>query len=255
MRLGRLRDDWEHLGRTDAYWAVLSDPAKRGGKWDVEAFYESGRSEIGYVMTYVDALRPDLSRTEVLDFGCGPGRLTHALGAHFAHAVGVDISAPMVALAEQRSVAATNCDFVCNDRDDLSVFADQSFDLVYSRIVLQHIPTSLARGYVKEFVRVLRPGGLALFQVPDRLLSPVGRVRRGLVHLLRSGRDDAEKVRLFGIARADVEADVAAAGGRVLHVAPDGSVGDGSPSWLYAVVRATDEDVQAPGDLPEWQTP
>ena len=87
------------------------------------------------------------------------------------------------------------------------------------------------------------------------MLSPVGRVRRGLVHLLRSGRDDAEKVRLFGIARADVEADVAAAGGRVLHVAPDGSVGDGSPSWLYAVVRATDADVRPPGDLPEWQTP
>jgi SAM-dependent methyltransferase len=255
MRLGRLREDWEHLGQTDAYWAVLSDPAKRGGKWDIEAFYESGRAEIGYVMTYVDALRPALASAEVLDFGCGPGRLTYAFGEHFAHAVGVDISASMIALAEQRGGAMTKCDFVCNDRDDLSVFADQSFDLVYSRIVLQHIPTNLARGYVKEFVRVLRPGGLALFQVPDRLLGPVDRVRRGLIHLVRSGRDDAEKVRMFGIARADVETDVNAAGGRVVHVAPDGSVGDGSASWLYAVVRATDKDVPVPHDLPEWQTP
>jgi SAM-dependent methyltransferase len=250
-----LREDWEHLGQTDAYWAVLSDPAKRGGKWDVEAFYESGRAEIGYVMSYVEALRPTLPRADVLDFGCGPGRLTFAFGEHFAHAVGVDISASMIALADQRRGMVTNCDFVQNDRDDLSVFADESFDLVYSRIVLQHIPTNLAREYVKEFVRVLRPGGLALFQIPDRLLGPVDRVRRGLIHLVRSGRDDAEKVRMFGIARVDVESDVAAAGGRVLHVAPDGSVGDGSASWLYAVVRATDSDVQSPPGLPVWQTP
>lgn len=255
MRLGRLREDWEHLGQTDAYWAVLSDPAKRGGKWDVEAFYESGRAEIGYVMSYVEALRPALPRADVLDFGCGPGRLTFAFGEHFAHAVGVDISASMIALADQRRGMVTSCDFVQNDRDDLSVFADESFDLVYSRIVLQHIPTNLAREYVKEFVRVLRPGGLALFQIPDRLLGPVDRVRRGLIHLVRSRRDDAEKVRMFGIARADVESDVATAGGRVLHVASDGSVGDGSASWLYAVVRANDTGASAPSGLPTWQTP
>jgi SAM-dependent methyltransferase len=255
MRLGRLREDWEHLGQTDAYWAVLSDPAKRGGKWDVEAFYASGRTEIDYVMTYVEALRPAMSHADVLDFGCGPGRLTYAFGDHFRHAVGVDISASMIALAEQRRGVTADCDFVQNGRDDLSVFADQSFDLVYSRIVLQHIPTNLARSYVKEFVRVLRPGGLALFQVPDRLLSPVDRVSRGLIHLMRSGRDDAKKVRMFGIARGDVERDVSAAGGRVLHVAPDGSVGDNGSSWLYAVVHASDGDVAVPHDLPVWQTP
>jgi SAM-dependent methyltransferase len=255
MRLRRLREDWERLGENDAYWAVLSDPAKRGGKWDVDAFYRSGETEIDYVMSYVDALRPGLPRGDALDFGCGPGRLTYALGKHFSHAVGLDISAPMIMLAEEHRGSVTNCDFVRNDRDDLSVLPDGSFDFVYSRIVLQHIPPNLARGYVGELVRVLRPGGLALFQLPDRLLSPVDRMRRGLSHLLRSGRDDAKKVRMFGVAQADVSRDVLAAGGRILHVAPDGSAGIGKPSWLYAVMRGTDADVPVPAALPVWRTP
>lgn len=252
MRLTRLREDWERLGESDAYWAVLSDPAKRGGKWDVEAFYASGEAEIDYVVSYADAVRPTLAHGDALDFGCGPGRLTYALGKHFSRAVGVDISAPMIALAQQRQGATSNCEFICNDRDDLSVLPDASFDFIYSRIVLQHIPPNLARGYVAEFVRVLRPGGLALFQVPDRL---PGRASRALSHLLRSGNDDAKKVRMFGVPRSEVVHDVTAAGGRVVTVAADSSAGQGNPSWLYAVARDGDGAAPAPEPLPVWQTP
>ncbi|HVW80786.1 MAG TPA: class I SAM-dependent methyltransferase [Mycobacteriales bacterium] len=255
MRLKRLREDWERLAEHDAYWAVLSDPAKRGGKWDVDAFYASGQAEIDYVMSYAGALRPDLARGDALDFGCGPGRLTYALAAHFSHAVGVDISAPMIELAERRRGTVQNCDFICNDRDDLSVLLDASFDFVYSRIVLQHMPAALALGYVSEFVRILRPGGLALFQIPEPLLSPLAQARRGLSHLLRGASDDAKTIRMFGVPRAEVSRQVSAAGGRLLNVAADGSAGAGTVGWLYAVVPGSQPTGPAPGPIPEWQTP
>ena len=50
---------------------------------------------------------------------------------------------------------------------------DGSVDLVFSYIVLQHIPDpKISLGYIREFGRVLRPGGSAYFQVntlPSRL--------------------------------------------------------------------------------------
>ena len=60
--------------------------------------------------------------------------------------------------------------FVVNAADDLSVFDDASFDFVYSVIVLQHVPDRGAiESYIAEFCRVLRPGGLAIFQLPSHI--------------------------------------------------------------------------------------
>ena len=53
---------------------------------------------------------------------------------------------------------------------DLTVFSDASFDLVASDIVLQHLPDrATVEGYLAEFVRVLKPGGLLVFQLPSSL--------------------------------------------------------------------------------------
>lgn len=235
MRLKRLRSDWEDLGSKDAYWAVLTDEARRGGRWDVEEFYATGREEIAQLVGQLSELWPDLRRGDVLDFGCGPGRLTHALAARFQRAVGVDVSAPMIALARERDSAVGNCEFVHNVKADLSVFPDASFDFVYSHLVLQHIPTELARGYIKEFVRVLRQDGFALFQVHVPQTGRLMRLRSELAYLRHARRDYRAKVRLFGVPREDVETDVEAAGGRLVHVAPDYSVG--SESWWYGVAR------------------
>jgi SAM-dependent methyltransferase len=50
-------------------------------------------------------------------------------------------------------------------------FADESFAFVYSNIVLQHVPRRLALGYLREFVRVLEPGGALVFGVQDSFVG------------------------------------------------------------------------------------
>jgi SAM-dependent methyltransferase len=76
---------------------------------------------------------------------------------------------------------------VLNTADDLRPFESGSFDLVYSRYVLQHLPgRAMVRSYLAEFIRVLRPGGLLVFQLPNRI---------GLLHRLQPRR------RLYGLLR------------------------------------------------------
>jgi SAM-dependent methyltransferase len=178
--LDRTRRDWVELGRTDPLWAVLVTPKSRGDNWDVSEFLATGRAEVDAVLDRVRDLGLSPASGRVLDFGCGAGRLTQALARHFDDAVGVDVSAPMVKRARMEDTYG-RCRFVHNERADLAVFDDASFDVAYSSLVLQHIPTALAMGYLSEMMRVVVPGGVVTVQVashPDR--SVKGRVAAAL---------------------------------------------------------------------------
>jgi hypothetical protein len=72
-------------------------------------------------------------------------------------------------LAEaRRHVQAPRVTFHHNPAPDLRLFDDHTFTFIYSTLVLQHMAPALSRGYVAEFLRVLAPRGLAVFQVPSR---------------------------------------------------------------------------------------
>jgi 2-polyprenyl-3-methyl-5-hydroxy-6-metoxy-1,4-benzoquinol methylase len=83
MGLDHVRKVYEQVGRDDPFYAVLTHHGFRGGRWDPEAFFQTGRDEIKGVMEYVASLPWELSRGLALDFGCGVGRLTQALAEEF----------------------------------------------------------------------------------------------------------------------------------------------------------------------------
>lgn len=166
MKLWQVRRHWDALARADPYFSVLTDSAKEGNRWRAEEFFSTGTAEVEADLRRVDSLVPGLARRSALDFGCGAGRLTQALARTFASAVGVDISGRMVDLARGHNRDGRAA-FVHNRRPDLAVFPDGAFDFVYSRITLQHIAPRYSRRYLREFVRVLAPGGALSVQVPD----------------------------------------------------------------------------------------
>jgi SAM-dependent methyltransferase len=168
--LDQLKADWEYLAQTDPLWAICSDPTKARGAWQPAEFFASGEAEIGTVLAHVESLglRPDYSG-RALDFGCGVGRLTRALAARFAACAGVDISDTMIAAANDWNRAGDRCVYLVNDRDDLRRFEDGSFSFIYSSIVLQHMEPPFMAHYITEFVRLLTPDGILVFQVPDTL--------------------------------------------------------------------------------------
>ena len=163
---------WNALGEEDPLWAVLTRPGTRGGRWDVDEFFQSGRSQMDAAIGFVvDEIGWPLGRRTALDFGCGVGRVTQALCRHFSTVDGVDIAPSMILAADRYNRFGDRCRYHVNSRPDLSMFPDGSYDFVYSSYVLQHIHPTFARGYVEEFVRVMAPGGLCLFNIPTKHLA------------------------------------------------------------------------------------
>jgi SAM-dependent methyltransferase len=167
VNLADLQRHWNAFGRQDPYWAILTDPAKRGNRWTPEEFFETGRVEIAELMTDGARLGVPHQRRRALDFGCGAGRLTQALADHFDTVVGVDVAPSMIALARTHNRHRERCTYEVNDRPELSRWPNASFDLIYTSRVLQHIEPRYSAAYVREFVRLLAPGGYLSFDVPS----------------------------------------------------------------------------------------
>jgi len=168
--LEQTRRDWEDLAEVDPYWAIAGNADLKYGGWDRDEFFRSGERVVADVMAAGEALGRPLARGAALDFGCGYGRLTRALAARFDECVGLDISARMVEGARELNAAVAGASFEVNERPDLRLFPDERFDLILAKSVLGHSPSrEVVLGYVTEFVRCLRPGGLAVFQAPNAM--------------------------------------------------------------------------------------
>lgn len=177
--LARVRRTWDELAAGDDLFGVIYGfPFVRGQS--AESFFASGEREIERTLRRARRRRLPRRREAALDFGCGAGRLTQALARRFERAVGVDVSPVMIEAAERLNRHGDRCEYVPNDEPSLARFADGSFDLVYSNLVLQHMPPHLALGYVGELARVLRPGGLLVFTVPSER-APLPRLPRQAV--------------------------------------------------------------------------
>jgi len=158
---------WDGHARRDPLWAILSDPSKRNGKWDLGRFFQTGVGEIALRLYQARAHGAVIPKGAALDFGCGVGRLSQALAPHFERVVGVDVSPEMVALAQQLNQHPETVSYVANTAPDLRIFPDAHFAAIISNIVLQHIRPDIALGYLREFLRILAPGGLLIFQLPS----------------------------------------------------------------------------------------
>jgi SAM-dependent methyltransferase len=164
---------WNTLGENDPLWAVLTHPGTEGGRWDLEAFFRDGQLQVDGALALVEKdIGWPLGTRAALDFGCGVGRLTQALCARFDRVDGVDIAPSMITAAERFNRFGDRCRYHLNVEQDLSIFDDGAYDFIYSTYVLQHMHPTFARRYVEEFVRLLSPEGLALFQIPTAKRGP-----------------------------------------------------------------------------------
>jgi ubiquinone/menaquinone biosynthesis C-methylase UbiE len=96
---------------------------------------------------------------EVLEIGCGVGRIGLALAPHCRTWTGADISANMVAYARDRLRGVENIRLVQLHEVGLGEFSDGCLDVVYVTNMFPHIDEIDRWRYVEEAFRVLRPGG------------------------------------------------------------------------------------------------
>jgi SAM-dependent methyltransferase len=247
--LHRHKQDWEELAEFDPFWAVLTRRDRKNSRWDPQEFFALGESEIAVVLEECLRFARPARFERALDYGCGVGRLTRALGSHFQGCLGLDISERMVSLARELNADRPKCTFVVGGGADLSQVDDRSMDFVYCSLVLQHVPElRLAENLIREFMRVVREDGIVVFQMPSRI-APLAqpRVRRriyavlrrlgvGSRFLIKTARSNP--MRMNALATERVRSLVEDSGGRVLYSRLDP---DAPPQFnstvYYAAVR------------------
>lgn len=156
--LGELPDAEKNTGPIQALWA------SRLGS----LFYDNAQTVMRRLLTAWQQPTEWLNLPVggvALDVGSGPGNVTAALGRAVGPgglALGVDISAPMLARAVAAE-AGPNVGFLRADAQHLP-FRDESFDAVVSIAMLHLIPDPAVA--IAEMVRVLRPGRRIAVMVP-----------------------------------------------------------------------------------------
>ena len=121
---------------------------------------------------------------EVVDLGCGDGRLTAALHRSLGAAAttGVDSSPAMLAAAEPHAEAGVS--FAAGDisswtgRDLDPSRPGREVDIVFSNAALQWVPDHA--GVLERWTAALRPGGQLAVQMPTNADHPSHRVARAL---------------------------------------------------------------------------
>jgi SAM-dependent methyltransferase len=222
------RREWDAIASLDAYWAVLSVPERKHGQWSEEEFFDTGRRELAErLKVAADIGIPQRHRT-ALDFGCGLGRITRELARNFERCVAVDISEEMLARARQLNAHLSNIEFTSVGASGDLPFAEQSFDLVYSSLVLQHLPGKpAARAALGELARITAPGGLLCFQLPTALGLGGLQPRRTAYRALRAiripertlyERFGLHPIRMLSLPRAEVESLLGGAGAEAVAV-------------------------------------
>src|SRR3990172_7468535 len=147
-------------------------------------------------------IKQELPAGRILDIGCGTGSLMEQLARRGYEVSGVDASDECIQRTTERlsHVTQNMPPVVKKGRAEQIDFPDQSFDAVIAAEVLEHVEgDDLA---VKEFHRLLKPGGLCLITVPaNPALWDISDEIAG--HKRRYKKDDL--LRLFNNASFQVE--------------------------------------------------
>lgn len=155
-----MRTYWDERAQINAAWYV--DTSLSFDDPDMAKFFKSGEEIVAFALDVSPHL-PD-RRKVALEVGAGLGRICKALLGTFEHVVGIDISAEMLSRA-RALVPDRRVSFVVGGGSDLGSIGDGSVDLVITFTVFQHIPdVGIIERYIRETGRVLRPGGIFVFQ-------------------------------------------------------------------------------------------
>jgi ubiquinone/menaquinone biosynthesis C-methylase UbiE len=160
--INAMRREWDTRARKDAFHYIASWRKD----WDVSAFLKSGEED------YERLVAPVLERLgfspdgkTMLELGCGAGRMTRSFAGRFGRVLAFDVSSEMLQRARSTLLESGNVEWIQGNGADLAGAAGESVDFVFSYLVLQHLPEQdLACNYIREVLRVLKPGGVCLFQ-------------------------------------------------------------------------------------------
>jgi 2-polyprenyl-3-methyl-5-hydroxy-6-metoxy-1,4-benzoquinol methylase len=136
----------------------------RGVYLYVQGFLGSLNDGLGQALVhnYVKANYPGWKPARILDMGCSVGHSTLPFVDMYPNAevYAIDIGAPMVRYAHARAEALGKRVHFSQQNAEHTNFADESFDLIVSHILLHEMPGFAVRNVIRECHRLLKPGGI-----------------------------------------------------------------------------------------------
>jgi 2-polyprenyl-6-hydroxyphenyl methylase/3-demethylubiquinone-9 3-methyltransferase len=123
----------------------------------------------GYFRSVLDRLGTDPAGLRAVDIGCGGGFLAEEFARLGCEVVGIDPSTVSIRTARQHAdTSELQIEYAVAGGERLPL-ADESFDLAYCCDVLEHVPD--LELVIAETARVLKPGGIYLFDTINRTLA------------------------------------------------------------------------------------
>jgi SAM-dependent methyltransferase len=222
----RTQMQWEHLGKTEPYWSVLTQPQYYQNEFanHKDEFYASGAFSR---QLFVSALmRCGISPAYLhtcLEVGCGVGRITEHLAKVFDKVIGTDISGQHVELAQGylQDKGIGNVELVHWQQIE-QLKRLPKVDAVFSVITLQHNPPPIMAWLLSQLLGCLNPSGVAYLQIPSYRSGYLFEVERYM------NSTATPTMEMHFLPQQDVFRVIRDAGCLCLEVREDGMVGDES---------------------------
>jgi ubiquinone/menaquinone biosynthesis C-methylase UbiE len=151
---------------------------KRVAGWaDNFKFWSTGFTHMRVIQELVNKYKPSIewSSVNLLDFGCGCGRITrHFLEANqtLNRVVGVDIDKANIEWCKQNLAGG---EFYATELEPPLPFTDETFDVITCNSVFTHLDEDKQVMWLKELSRILKPDGLAIVTINQGNAAAHGR--------------------------------------------------------------------------------
>jgi len=152
-QLSKMVEEEDHL--LDAFYVSFEDQF-RGTRADIKE-----RAKV--YLPAINLAKAGSETAPILDIGCGRGEWLELLKENELHAQGVDVNHVMVSRCEALGLEVINADAI----DYLRTIKSNSLGAVTGMHIIEHIPFKRLIALFDEVLRVLKPGGIAIFETPN----------------------------------------------------------------------------------------
>lgn len=144
------KDVWNAASQTEDHAKISV-----AGYTDEQRFRETAAATVRVLRASVGIQPEDV----VLEIGAGVGRVGQALAPICRKWIGTDVSENMLRHARRRLRKLKNVELIATNGWNLDAIASASVDVVYCTVVFMHLDEWDRYNYVREGLRILRPGG------------------------------------------------------------------------------------------------
>ena len=152
-QLSNMVAEEDHL--LDAFYVSFEDKF-RGTRADI-------KERATVYLPAINLAKAGTAVASILDIGCGRGEWLELLKENELQAQGVDSNHVMVSQCEELGLAVINADAI----DYLRTVKSNTLGAVTGMHIIEHIPFKRLIALFDEVLRVLKPGGVAIFETPN----------------------------------------------------------------------------------------